>query len=363
MNILVMRPRVEQGGVQRFIELLGAGLVARGHAVTVVTNEEQISGRLAECGMVVRHCPLYPSSVGNLVRSTNLLVRLVRDEQFDILLSTHRFTTIVGKFVSHITHAPLIATLHERSRNLDRFAGLWTGQTTVVPSDALKDDLVARLHLEPNRIRVIPNGIPPSNPVQPEKIAMLRASLRLRSDCPVVGYVGRLSPEKGVLILIESVGLLRDRGVFFQTLIVGDGVDGAMLKQRVQQMKLDDRITFVGSRTDAPELMAVMDIVALPSLHESFGLVILEAMSASRPVIGTRVGGIPELIQEGITGLLVPPQSPQTLADAINRLLANPELCQKMGDAGRRYAKTEYSADVMVERYLDLFRCTNLLLQ
>lgn len=359
MKILVMRPRVEQGGVLRFIELLGGGLAARGHHVAVATAEEELPGRLAECGMTVHHYPLYPSSMGNLVRATNLLAGFVRQEQFDILLSTHRFTTVVGKFVSRITHVPLIVTLHERSRNLDRLGRLWTGQITVVPSHALQDDLVTRVHVNPQRIQVIPSGIAMSSPAAPEAIAKLRAALPLRPDCPVIGYVGRLSPEKGALNLIESAGLLRDQGVRFQTLIVGDGVEAAMLKRRVQEMQLNDHVLFAGSRADAAALMAVMDVVAVPSLHESFGFVVLEAMRAGRPVVGTRVGGLPELIREGDTGLLVPPQTPAALADAIKRLLADPNLRQRMGDAGRKRVEMEFSADVMVERFLDLFHRTS----
>ena len=360
MKILMMRPLIEEGGVQRFMELLGGGLVARGHSVTVVAHADRLPGRLAEHGVEVRTCPLYPSTVANLALATRAVAALVSEEQYDLLLSTHRFTTMVGKLVSLITRVPMIATLHERPRHLGRLAGFWTGRCTVVPSQALKDDLVTRLRQNSEHIVVIPNGITLLNPAPLDRVAALRASLGLKPDIPVIGYVGRLSPEKGVHDLLDSLALLRTRETPFQAIIVGDGVIGLSLKERAVEMQLQDQIIFTGNRSDVPDLMALMDVVAVPSVHESFGLVILEAMNAMRPVVATRVGGIPDLVQEDVTGILVPPASPQAFAGALARLIVDPECCQRMGYAGRKIVEMRYSANVMVERYLDLFQHNKL---
>jgi glycosyltransferase involved in cell wall biosynthesis len=178
----------------------------------------------------------------------------------------------------------------------------------------------------------------------------LRKELGLYTGHPTVGLAGQVAEVKGIWDFIEAARLLIAKGVTATFVVVGDDLKGRgrlrrEMERRVQELGLDSWFRFTGFRTDASTLVQLFDVVAVPSHIEPLGNATLEAMAAGRPVVGSRVGGIPEMVVEGETGLLVPPKQPDQLAAALERLLASPELGQKFGAAGRERARTAFSID------------------
>lgn len=160
----------------------------------------------------------------------------------------------------------------------------------------------------------------------------------------VVGTMSRLSPEKGLDHLLRAVGMLRDRGEHVDVVLAGDGPSRAPLESLAAELALGDRVQFVGevAHEDVPGVLAGFDVFAMPSTWEGFGVSALEASAMMLPVVASDVHGIPNVVVDGQTGLLVPPGDAAALADAIGRLAADEELRRRMGKAGRAYVAREY---------------------
>jgi glycosyltransferase involved in cell wall biosynthesis len=188
----------------------------------------------------------------------------------------------------------------------------------------------------------------------------IRAELNLAPDHVAVGIVGRISPEKGHRHLLAALRLIKDRYSHLRVVIIGAGPDEALLRAEAAADHLDEQVIFAGFRDPVNNAINAMDIVVAPSTwQEPCSAAVQQAMILAKPVIGTRVGGTPEMIADGETGLLVAPGDPGALADAIGRLADEPEARRAMGQAGRRRAEREFSlqgmADKIEQFYLQMY--------
>jgi glycosyltransferase involved in cell wall biosynthesis len=177
------------------------------------------------------------------------------------------------------------------------------------------------------------------------------------ADGPAV-MVGRLSPEKNVETLLRAVPMIWEARPDFRLEIAGDGPCMADLRRLAEELRLGDRVTFLGDVRDVPALMARASLCVLPSLTEGISLVLLEAMARGLPVVATRVGGNPEVVADEETGVLVPPSEPDRLAAAILRVYGDPVLGRRMGEAGRRRVEAHFDVRQMVAGYESLYWTT-----
>jgi glycosyltransferase involved in cell wall biosynthesis len=206
---------------------------------------------------------------------------------------------------------------------------------------------------DPARVTVIYNGIDPTPfaLVSAERPLPLQASLGLGGE-PIIGAFGRLSPWKGQHVLVDALKLLP--GV--HALVVGAALYGEdayadALRRRVEAMSLADRIHFLGFRSDVPDLMSLATIIVHTSVApEPFGRVLVEGMLAKRPVVAARAGGVPEIIEDGISGVLVPPADPSALAHELARLLNDRARASRIAANGHARARRHFSLDAMVGR-------------
>jgi glycosyltransferase involved in cell wall biosynthesis len=204
----------------------------------------------------------------------------------------------------------------------------------------------------PGRIEVVYNGVEPPAATN----GSLRAEAGLTPDAPLVAELGRLCDVKGQRELIRALTSLPDaRLVLIGTDLERGGAFQDELEREAERLGVRDRVHFTGHREDARALLAEADVVALPSWTEGLPLAALEAMAQGRPVVATPVGGTPEVVVDGETGLLVPPRDHEALAGAIGRLLADPKLRGRMGEAGRRRAEERFSLDAMTGRFLQIY--------
>lgn len=176
-----------------------------------------------------------------------------------------------------------------------------------------------------------------------------RIQLHLPLTGPLIGCVARLVPVKGVHVLLEAVPIIRKSLPEATTVFVGDGSLREALERRASELGLDGAVVFAGLRRDVPELMHLFDVVVLPSLNEGMGKAAVEAMAAGRPVVGSRVAGIQNVVLHGRTGLLVTPGDPHELAEAIVAVLRNVGTSSAMGTAGRTWASAFSVADMIIE--------------
>lgn len=197
----------------------------------------------------------------------------------------------------------------------------------------LKSASVSSISLMPNMVR----------------IAAPAAREPFRSP-PVIGTMGRFVAKKGFIHFIEALAVLRSRGIAFSAVLGGDGEESAAIDERIARYGLKDHIERVGWVQNKSAFFAGLDIFVLPSLHEPFGIVLIEAMSHAVPTISTDSEGPREIIQHGVDGILTPRADPEKLADAIAQLLANPERAKALGAAGAAIVAKEYSMDAMARR-------------
>ncbi len=181
-----------------------------------------------------------------------------------------------------------------------------------------------------------------------------RAALGIPLNAPVVGTVTRLSPQKAPLDFVQAMGVVAQSAPETWFVMVGDGPLRPQVETLVTELGLNDRLILTGLRRDIPELLATFDIFALSSLWEGLPRVLPQAMAAGLPVVATAVDGNAEAIEDGVNGLLVPPEQPGELAQAVIRLLHDPQMARRMGQAGRARAD-EFDAWKMVDEIANLY--------
>ncbi len=213
----------------------------------------------------------------------------------------------------------------------------------------------------PADVTVIPNGIPLDKFCPDPPSPQLRSELGLTADDRVLLVVSRLTPWKGHMTLLEAVARLVDSWPRLKLVVVGEVAFWEadyeqQLKQRAAELGLIDHVIWTGLRSDVPELLRLCDIFVLPSVGEPFGRVIIEAMATGRPVVATESGGVPEVVVDGQTGLLVPPEDAQSLAGAIRTLLADGQRAQQMGVNGLARARQLFSADRVAQQVQELYQ-------
>lgn len=214
-----------------------------------------------------------------------------------------------------------------------------------------------RLHVPDSKIRVIEYGVKAPDPQSQEQRSRLRATLGIAPDDIVVGMVSRLYDDhKRVSDMIVAVNSLLDRHPTLNFVIVGDGPDKEALQQQAATTGRGDRFHFVGRQIPADPFYAIMDVFGTAPAREGFGIVAAEAMHAGLPVVATKVGGLGDIVRNGVTGILVPPHSPAVLSSALERLITDPGLRKSMGEAGRMRANFRYRQDRYVSEIATLYR-------
>ena len=208
--------------------------------------------------------------------------------------------------------------------------------------------------MKPNQIERIYNGIDPAG-YRAAHGFQIRDELRIGRDAPLVGIIGLLNERKGHRTLFQAMEGLRREIPEIRLLVVGEGKIEAEMMRLAEQLGIGQYVLFMGLRRDIPEILAALDVLALPSSREGFGYVLVEAMAAEKPVVATNVSSIPEIVMDGVTGILVPPGKPDALRQAIHRLLNDRGLARSMGAAGRRRAEEKFSIARMLDEVEGLF--------
>jgi glycosyltransferase involved in cell wall biosynthesis len=286
------------------------------------------------------------------------LYALLRRERIDIVHAHMPRAAIPGSLLARLAGVPVVVSHehgsilygHRLRRLLDRQVVGRCSDVVLAVSEWDRRNLVELGHLPASRLRVFRNGIQaPTGPVHE-----LRGELS-PSGRTLIGSVGRLDPVKGYDDLIQAASRLRGEGRPVLTAIAGVGPDRDRLSRLIGELGLGDAVQLLGFRTDVPDLLHAFDVVVMSSHSEGAPLALIEAMAAGKPIVATSAGGVPELIEDGVHGLLVPPRQPAALAAAVARLLDDPELAAALGRAARKRQRTELDLDVTIQRLQDLY--------
>jgi len=293
----------------------------------------------------------YPRSIARLARRLRALRPAV--------VHTHgHFAGVLGRAAAWWAGVPAIVhhlhttdtTLRPRHERLERWLGTITARI-VACSQSVADHASLIVGLDPAGVTVVANGIDPPPAVSRDEA---RAAID-NPDSPVIGCVGALAPHKGQTVLLQAVKRLLSSVPRGTVVLVGDGGE----RDRIETLAGSVpgwQVRCLGTRPDARRLLPAFDVAVVPSVdREGFGLAALESMDAGCPVVASRLGGLPEIIQDGRTGLLVPPGDPGGLADAIAAILDWPDRGRRLGMAARQTVEASYRATRMARRILTIY--------
>ncbi len=204
-------------------------------------------------------------------------------------------------------------------------------------------------------VSLIYNGVDLERYDHQEPCCTLREEYGMEPWSKIVGVVARLEPEKGHPTLLEAWPVVLRAAPDAYLLVVGEGSRREELERQAAELRVLHRVVFTGRRDDVPAVTAALDVAVLPSYREAQGLTILEAMALSRPVVASNVGGIPEMIEDGVTGLLVPPHDAKALAAAILRLLTNHQYADVLARAGHDMVHDRFCVELMVKAIEEIY--------
>jgi glycosyltransferase involved in cell wall biosynthesis len=324
-------------------------------------RDEAAQAALAELGAAgVRFLPLWRRRKVDVWVWRRLLKHLRTDHVH--VLHAHKFgSNIWGTALGRAGRVPVVIA-HEHTwsyvgnplrRLLDRELIARGASTFIAVSRDDQRKMIEVEGIRPERTTFIPNGIPAPPPPSGKDV---RGELGLDADAPLIGSVGFLRPQKAFDVLVEAAAVLAREFPQVRVLIVGDGEQREQLEQLARAFGVERQVVLTGRRLDVPDILATLDVAVCCSDYEGSPLSVMEYMAAGLPVVATRVGGVPDLIDDGVEGLVVERRAPEALADAIARLLRDPALARELGDHGRDRRAREFDIDVMVRRLEELYR-------
>jgi glycosyltransferase involved in cell wall biosynthesis len=298
------------------------------------------------------------AGVGSVTAWRPLLHRL---RQGVDVLHAHKFgSNVWGALLASLARTPVFVA-HEQTwsfegqrlrRFLDRALIARRADTFVAVSSLDRGRMIEIEGIDPDKIVVIRNGVP--TPAAPQGHD-LRAERSLPSDAPIIGALCRLYPQKALDVLLRAAAQVRDRRPEIRVVIAGEGPERARLESLTAELGLERTVIFLGRRDDVADVLAAFDVAVLSSDFEGTPLALMECMEAGLPIVATRVGGVPEMIEDGVHGLLVEPQDPSAMAASIERLLADPDRAGELGAQARRRRREEFDIDVAADRFGELY--------
>jgi glycosyltransferase involved in cell wall biosynthesis len=357
-RLLIVITLAEVGGAQSYVAALLPALRDEFDVVVAAYGDGPLRASAETAGVrfvalehVRRRLDVWQDLLGFLE-----LVRLVRRERPAVVHANSSKAGVLGRLAAVAARAPVrVFTVHgwafRAHAGMASLAYLWvdrllsplTGMTVCVAQSDLEAGVRART-CRARRATVIRNGV---------ELTVPRARCDSGRPATIVS-VARLRPPKDVMTLVRAVAMLEPGSV--RALVVGDGPERAELAAEIRRLGAERAVELLGERDDVAELLAAADLFVLSSASEGMPMCVLEAMAAGLPVIASAVGGVPEIVRDGETGILVPPRRPQALAAAIGALAADPAMRRRLGDAGRRRAEAEFDVASFRRAHLELYR-------
>jgi glycosyltransferase involved in cell wall biosynthesis len=334
-------------------------------SVVCIRDNGPLMARYKAAGIPVDTFPMTSLLGLGAMQQAVRLIRLFRRERADIVHSHDAYTSVYGTLCARLAGVPgVIASrrswysphLQGRILRANRVAYRFAHRV-VANSPSVSRLVESEGGVPASRIVTIPNFLDPQafEPLSPDDRRRMLDEIGVPEGAFVVGIVARLSPVKDHATLLRAIASLREQIPALHCVLVGDGSERPAIEALAESLGIRDIVHLAGERTQPPNLHGLFDVSVLCSTSEAFPNSVLEAMAAARPVVATDVGGTPDAVREGTTGLLVRPSDPSRLADAILRLYNEPALRAKLGKAGCAAARAGYSADAVIKQVEALY--------
>jgi glycosyltransferase involved in cell wall biosynthesis len=359
LSILYLIDNCGHGGAEAQIALQASQVAALGHSVMVAApGSGWLTQELGRRGIAAH--PLSTRS-GKLawVYWAREITRLVRAHGSDVIQAYLFQMNLCGALAGKLTGTPVVASVRGRAYDFDRrrrlaayhFIARW-GATFTTPSCDLRQALLRAARIPPERVIAIHNGVDLERLeqclAQPDATG-LPAGFR-------VATVGRLESVKGLEYFLAAAAIIAPRAPDMRFILAGDGPLRARLERQAHELKLADRVTFLGYRDNIAAVLPCLDVYVQPSLSEGLSNALLEAMAAGRPIVATDIGANAEAVRDRHSALLVPAADARALADAVFELYRDRALAAALGRAARARARADFSLARAAERYVALYR-------
>jgi len=289
------------------------------------------------------------------------LERALTDLRADIVHTFLLTASLYGRLAAMFARVPIIVgtevNIYENKEPRHITAERWLMSTTdavVVSAGSVRDFYIEQVGAEPSKVEVIYNAVDWSQLGTTRTRDEMRDELQIDRRAPVAGIVARLTEQKAHSVLLSSMASTPGLEPL-HLVVVGDGHLRESLERLARDLGIADRVRFLGARRDLGNLMSAMDMFVMPSLWEGLPLSMVLAMGAGLPVVATRVAGIPEVVQDGTTGLLVPPNDARSLGEALAQLVRNQDLRRALGTAAKAAALPRYGVDGYVSSVSALY--------
>lgn len=290
------------------------------------------------------------------------LVAMLKRKDIHILHTSLYASNTFGRIAAILARAPITISWEQGMANVkprrhtwvDRFLSKFTDSITV-PSEAVRQSIIKEENISREKIEVIHNFVDEAEFAIAIDLKTKREELGLKLEDIVVGYVGCLSEHKGHKYLLDAIPeiILNIPGVKF--LLVGEGPLRGQIEEKIKRMGLEAKVILLGFRRDIAEILSIIDLYVHPSLSETFGLSIIEAMFMGKPVVASNIDGIPEVVKDEETGILIPARDFRRMAEAVIGLLKDRERASKMGRAGSELVRTNFTPEAAVEKLERLY--------
>ncbi len=366
-------PIVSGSGINTFLSMQGLDK-NKYHVELACAPNGRLIDLVRSNGMPVRTFrylvqPIHP--VKDLITIFSLS-RFLKKNPYHIIHTHNSKAGFIGRLAGKLSKTPIIVhtvhgfAFHDQEPkwkqwlilNLERLASRWCDIMIFISQPLIDWALRERVVTRKEKIIKIYSGIELKKfqPATDKERSRLRARRGFKDDEAVVGMVSKLWEGKGHILLIQAFETLLIRFPNVKLVIVGEGYLKGELKNVVSTKGLDNKVLFTGFQENVREILACVDIAVLPSYFEGMGRVLLEAMAMEKPVVGTRVGGIPDLIEDGVNGFLVEPGNVMELAEAILKILNEKKIANQLGANGRRKIQSRYSSAYMVQAIEAVYR-------
>ncbi len=362
MRVLHVNTHMNIGGIGQYIVSLAKALKQKRIECFVASSGGELEAELVR--LDIRHIRLDMKTKfefgPKVFRAASRLARIIEDNKIDLIHAHTRVSQVAAYLASRRTGIPYVATCHGyfNAKLSRRLFDTW-GEKVIAISEAVRAHLEKDFKVDPKRIEVIYNGIDLqrfSNIYSADQIARARRSLGIQRG-NVIGTMGRLSSIKGQKFLIEAMKEIASKSKDTYCLMIGSGREEAALIDLSRALGLEERVIFTGAAyMDIPLYLACMDIFVLPSIEEGLGLALLEAMSLGRPCVASATGGIKDIINDGVNGILTPVGDSHAIAKAVLKILHDKELAKDMSKSAKDFVRGRFSIEAMADNMIDLYR-------
>lgn len=363
MKILFITTHLNIGGISTYVVTLAKALKAKGHEVFVASSggvlvPELVAGGVSHLKIDIRTKSELDPKVFKAVFE---LCKITKKLGIDVIHAQTRVTQVVGFFVSRLCRKAFITTCHGFfRRNRGRaFFSAW-GDRVIAISEAVREHLVKDFRVKKDKVSLIYNGIDIKKflkDVSEKEKNALKDKFGIRKDHSVIGTVARFTPDKGHDILLYALFEILKVKPNVQLIFVGDGKERSRIVDLAQRLDIFENVIFIRSQLNTVDVLSVIDVFMFtPKRKEGLGIAPLEALASGKPVVGTRVGGISSIIEDGVNGFLVEPSRPELLVEPVVKLLKDKRLYQKMSQAGKEIVIQKFSIDGMRDKVVEIYK-------